>query len=340
MNELASGLSSSAIIMSMFWVMATGAGIWVLDNVLKRFENVMEDGFKHQARSLNKSLRINMAIVVISLSVIGYLKFNKIDTSELINSGVMGSVLWVFSAVGKFLLHLFTYLVYWAHSAWSSAYIMPKPVADEDVILGFLIFVGYILVKRLLIKRVNPLVWVMIVILIAAGGSYISKTTGVNYIDGFKNTIRNIRGTDTTKQAVPDSERKIRLEPNPTDENDRTANNFITNIPDSVMFPILEEFREAVDIFVEEESRLEPKQSDYPDDLPGYQQAVANHMQSMKDRDSFKEIVRLTNGYKIDKREIFKVRSFQTLLQEMLCEFYSTYFERICPDDDRTPMAN
>ena len=320
--------------------MATGAGIWVLDNVLKRFENDMEDGFKHQARSLNKSLRINMAIVVISLSLIAYLKFSDIDTSDLLNSGVMGSVLWVFSAVGKFLLHLFTYLVYWAHLAWSSSYDMPKPVADEDVILGFVIFLGYILVKRLLIKRVNPLVWVMIVILIAAGGSYVSKTTGVNPLDVVRNTLRNIRGTDTTKQVVINDEHNIRLEPNPSDEEDRTADNFITHIPDSIMFPILEEFREAVDVFVEEESRLEPRQEDFPDDLPGYQQAVANHMQSMKNRDSFKEIVNLTNSYKIHKHEVFKARSFQILLQEMLCEFYSTYFERICPDEDPTPMAN
>lgn len=340
MNELTSGLSSSTIIMTMFWVMATGAGIWVLDNVLKRFENVMEDGFKHQARSLNKSLRINMAIVVICISLIGYLKFNNIPTSDLLNSGVMGSVLWVFSAVGKFLLHLFTYLIYWAHSAWDSAYHMPKPVADEDVILGAVIFLGYILVKRLLIKRVNPLVWVIIVILMAAGGSYISKTTNVNYLEAIKNTIRNIRGTDATNDVVQDDEHNTRLQPNPIDENDRTADNFITTIPDSVMFPILEEFREAVDLFIEEESRLEPKQEDYPDDLPGYQQAVANHMQEMKSRDSFKEIVRLTNNYKVDERGIFKDKSFQTLLQRGLCDFYSTYFERICPEGDLPPMAN
>ena len=110
MNELTSGLSSSAVIMGMFWVMATGAGIWVLDNVLKRFENVMEDGFKHQARSLNKSLRINMAIVVISLSLIGYLRFSNINTSELLNSGVMGSVLW-FSLRSENLSY--TFLLIW-----------------------------------------------------------------------------------------------------------------------------------------------------------------------------------------------------------------------------------
>ena len=179
----------------------------------------------------------------------------------------------------------------------------------------------------------------MIVILIAAGGSYISDQTGVNYLESFKNTIRNIRGTDTTKQVVQDDD-NIRLEPNPIDENDRTADNFTSTIPDSVLFPILESFREAVDVFVEEESRLEPKQEDYPDDLPGYQQAIANHMQSMKSRESFLNIVNLTNKYKMDNRGIFKDRSFQTLLQELLCDFYSTYFERICPDDDLPPMAN
>jgi hypothetical protein len=340
-EQLTSGLSSSSIMMMMFWIMATGAGIWVLDNVLKRFENVMEDGFKHQARSLNKSLRINMAIVVISLSLIAYLKFSDIDTSDLLNSGVMGSVLWVFSAVGKFLLHLFTYLVYWAHLAWSSSYDMPKPVADEDVILGFVIFLGYILVKRLLIKRVNPLVWVMIVVLITAGGSYVAKTTGVNPSDVIKNTIRNIRGTDTTKQVAQDDE-NTKLKPNPIDENDRTADNFTTHIPDSIMFPIIEEFIDAVDIFVEEESSLKPKEEDYSDDFPRYQQAITDHMQSMRSRDSFKEIVRLTNSYKVDKRGLFKDKAFQTVLQELLCDYHSVYFERICPDDDleEQPMAN
>jgi hypothetical protein len=337
-SGLTSGLGSSQVITTMLWVMGTGVAVWVLDNVLKRLENVMEDGFKMQARSLTQSLRINTAIILLCVSLFMYIKFYlKKDPSELIDTGIIGSVLWVFSTVGKFILHLFTYIIYWLHSGFNTSYPMTRPVGDVDVVFGAVIFLGYVIVKRLFIQRVSPLAWVAIVVLVTVAGTYVSNRTGVNPVEMMRKTIKNIQGDSTAIVNTEDD--GIRLKPNPMDENDRTADNFTTSIPDSVIFPILEEFRLAVDAFIEEENRYEPRQEKYRDNLPAYQQAVANHMQAMQSRPSYKEIVRLTNNYKRDEREIFKDKRFQTILQELLCDFYSTYFDRICPDDP-PPMAN
>ena len=70
-------VNSNEVIIMLLWVMMTGGAIWILDNILKRFENVMEDGFKQQARNLNQSIRVNMAIILLCVSTYAYFRYYK-----------------------------------------------------------------------------------------------------------------------------------------------------------------------------------------------------------------------------------------------------------------------
>lgn len=329
------GSNSSQLIVTMFWIMMTGGVIWAIDNVMKGFENVMEDGFKHQARSLNQSFRVNSAILLLCISTFAYFKYYlREDTSALTGSGVIGSVLWLFSTVGKFILYLLTYVVYGLYQLVETSYEMERPPYDEDIFIGFIILLGYILVKRLLITRMNPLVWAIIVVLVAAGSSYLSDRYGINLKDKIKSTIQR----DTTEEIIPIAEIEVidneKVRPPISDNEDCIT----TAFSDSVMFIKQEELNSAILEFITEEARLEPNADNYRNNAADYQQAIVDHMEDMKSRASFLAIVKVTNDYK--KEGIFKDCRIQTTLQAELCDFYYTYFDRICPKKELSPLAN
>lgn len=341
-------VNSNEVIIMLLWVMMTGGAIWILDNILKRFENVMEDGFKQQARNINRSIRVNIAIVVLCISVYVYFLYNgkAEDLHALRQSGIVGSLFWILSSIGKFLLHLLAYLVYWGYEKLGGDYSIPRPKATPDIFLGFSILASYFIIRRLFFKNVNPLVWAMIVVLIAAGATYLSQRANINLYDYIKDRTDRIQEVDTTAQTEEIVREDI---PNDgIDDGGRTTYRpedhiqgdcFYADTTDEFILLKVEGLISAINDFGAEEASNEPQQEDYPDNLPAYQQALVNHMQDIRNSVSFRAVQNNLNQLTRD-RYINDCR-VQLVIQKELCEYYVNYFERFCPENPiDIPMAN
>ena len=71
----------------------------------------------------------------------------------LISDIIKGNILWIFTTIGKFLLHLLAYVVYWGYNAIESDYNIPRPIADAEIFIGFTILFSYFVIKRLFFKN-------------------------------------------------------------------------------------------------------------------------------------------------------------------------------------------
>jgi len=328
-------LSSSELIMTMIWMMLTGAFIWGMDNFLKRFENTMEDGFRKQARNLNDGFRVNMTLLLISVSVFTYFKFYlKKDTSSL--QGILGNLIELVASIGEFLLYALAYVVHYGYKYLGGDYQTEAPAPSEGVIVGFVIILSYVVVKRMFFKKTPPIVWAVIVAAVMLGFNFLTQRTGYDLKKLFNRTNRvEIRdsvdiNSDTTIYNPPEEEVDINPTPKPN------PNSLFT---DEEILIFNENLHTAIEEFAFVEQRSEPNMADYKDNQLGYEKAVTNHINSMLNDASHRKLSEMLKKYRTEG--LLKDFTIRTTIKDELCEFYSTYFDDVvCPSNSAAPGAN
>lgn len=337
-------IGSNQVIMGLLWVMITGALIWVMDNFLKRFENVMEDGFRKQARNINDSFRINVTLLVISFSVYAYFKYNlKVDTSEL--KDVLGSLINLIASVARFILYLLAYIVHYGYKAIESDYSPGSPSPDGNVLLGFIVIFSYVVVKRLFFKRVPPILWAVIVASVMVGFNFLATQQGwdINNISFLENTSKKLKG----KEKVEQEQRQDTIHfPEEYDQNttkDKPEQpvkpKVVVTVSDPEIIILNENLHTAIEDFAYLDRRTEPNPLDYKDNEPAYQQGIVEHISSMQGSDVYKKIIDITND--LEAKGILNHGTIQITLQEELCPYYQTYFDdKICPRKQTSGFAN
>lgn len=337
-----SKLTSSELIMTMLWLMMTGAFIWGMDNFLKRFENTMEDGFRKQARNINDGFRVNMTLLIISISVFTYYKYYlRQDTSQL--QGLLGNLIELVASIGEFLLYLLAYLVHWGYKYLGGDYQTPAPSPSEGVILGFIIILSYVVVKRMFFRKTPPMVWAVIVAAVMLGFNFLSQRTGIDLKKLFNRTNR------VTTDSIPNNNNDT-IQYNPDDlvitddnngdeedEGDVPVDDNVT-FPDEDILIFNENLHTAIEEFALAEQRSEPRESDYKDNQLGYERAITEHINDMLNSQSYRKLSEMLKEYR--RKGILKSFTIRTTIKDELCEFYSTYFDdKICPASN-VPIAN
>ncbi len=329
-------LTSSELIMTMLWMMMTGALIWGMDNFLKRFENTMEDGFRKQARNINDGFRVNMTLLLISVSVFSYFKFYlKQDTSSL--TGILGNLIELVASIGEFLLYLMAYIVHWGYKYLGGDYQTDSPQPSEGVILGFVIIFSYLVVKRMFFRKTPPIVWAVIVAAVMLGFNFLSQRTGVDLKKLFN---RNNRVTSDSTQ-INDGADTIRFNPNVTviDESDDDPEiEPIVPFTDDQILIFNDDLEQAIKNFELDKQRKEPNPADYANNRPGYEQAIAQHMNEVFSSPSYKKLANMLKEYKL--KGVIKHYTIQQTIEDELCEFYPTYFSAYCSKTEADPIAN
>lgn len=306
------------------WLMVTGGAIWVMDNLMKGFENPMEDAFRKQARVINKSLRLNLGILIACLSAYGYVKFQLKTEIEALPELARGFV-WVLSSVGKFLLHLGAYAVYFGNNLfYGGEHNYPKPEADQDVFIGFIVIVGYIFVRRVIVARTNPIVWGLLVVLLLVFATYFTGKNDSNVIDRIRNVFPNQRDTtlvDNTK-TKEEEDNKIVV----PDE-----------IPDA--FDNIEEKPKVkiLDIFKDDINEVDNHLNSIIDKFENKNFDFQRDEKLVKDDPLYQEIMRISRILNSEDRTEYEKRKIRKSLKR-LCKKYAEYFDsnNICD----TPFAN
>ncbi|MGB0862728.1 MAG: hypothetical protein ACPG19_01055 [Saprospiraceae bacterium] len=333
-------LGSNQIIMTLLWVMVTGALVWVMDNFLKRFENVMEDGFRSQARNINDSFRINITLLVISFSVFAYFKYYlKRNTSDL--TSLLGSLIDLISSVGRFILYLLTYVVHYGYKFIDAGgdYAPGIPDPDASVFLGAIVIFSYVVIKRLFFKKVPPILWAVIVASVMVGFNFLAKQQGWDMTK-----IANLRKKDT-KDKTEQQKDTINF---PEEYDQKTTQNkqkkpvrpkTNATVSDAEIIILNENLHTAVENFGYLDRRTEPDPADYKDNEPAYEQAIVEHIGTMQSSESFKKITDIVND--LEAKGILNHGTIQITLQEELCQYYQTYFnDKTCPRKQTNGFAN
>jgi translation initiation factor 2 beta subunit (eIF-2beta)/eIF-5 len=334
-------IGSNQVIMGLLWVMVTGALIWVMDNFLKRFENVMEDGFRKQARNINDSFRINVTLLVISFSVYAYFKYNlKVDTSDL--KSILGSLIDLVASVARFILYLLAYIVHYGYKTIDGSYKPGSPNPDGNVLLGFIVIFSYVVVKRLFFKKVPPILWAVIVASVMVGFNFLAKKQGwdINNISFLENTSKKLKGKEKVEQEqdtipLPDQyDQKTTKKPTKP-----VQPKVVVTVSDPEIIILNENLHTAIENFAYLDRRTEPNPLDYKDNEPAYQQAIVEHISSMQSSDFYKKITDISND--LEAKGILNHGTIQITLQEELCPYYQTYFDdKICPRKQSSGFAN
>mgnify|MGYP000686997915 CR=1 FL=1 len=335
-------IGSNQLIMGLLWVMVTGALIWVMDNFLKRFENVMEDGFRKQARNINDSFRINVTLLVISFSVYAYFKYNlKVDTSDL--KSILGSLIDLVASVARFILYLLAYIVHYGYKAIDGSYKPGSPKPDASVLLGFIVIFSYVVVKRLFFKKVPPILWAVIVASVMVGFNFLAKQQGwdIKNIGILESTSNKLKGKDKTEQGqdtinIPDEYDQKTTRDKPAKP---AKPKVIPKVSDAEIIILNENLHTAIENFAYLDRRTEPNPADYKDNEPAYQQAIVEHISSMQSDEVYKIITDLVND--LEGKGILTHGTIQITLQEELCPYYQTYFDdKTCPRKASSGFAN
>jgi len=331
-------IGSNQIIMTLIWVMITGALVWIMDNFLKRFENVMEDGFRKQARNINDSFRINIALLVISVSVFAYFKYYlKRDTSEL--TGILGSLVELIASIGRFILYLLTYVVHYGYKFIGGEYSPGVPEPDASVFLGAIVIFSYVVIKRLFFKKVPPILWAVIVASVMVGFNFLAKQQGWD----LKNMIGVVKSKETDKEKEQIKEQETINIPDEYDQQTQKDEpkkpKVNTVISDAEIIVLNENLYTAIENFGFLDRRTEPNPIDYKDNEPAYEQAIVEHIAEMQSSDAYKKITDLVND--LEAKGILNHGTIQITLQEELCQYYQTYFdEKACPRRETESFAN
>lgn len=335
-------IGSSQVIMGLLWVMATGALIWVMDNFLKRFENVMEDGFRKQARNINDSFRINATLLLMSFSVYAYFKYNlKVDTSEL--KGILGSLIDLIASVGRFILYLLAYIVHYGYKAIDGNYKPGSPSPDGGVLLGFIVIFSYVVIKRLFFKKVPPILWAVILASVMVGFNFLAKQQGwdINNIGFLENTSNKLKGKDKTEEEpdtinLPDEYDQKTTKDKPVKPAPPKVN---IKISDAEIIILNENLHTAIENFAYLDRRTEPNPADYKDNEPAYEQAIVEHIGSMQGNPVYKKIIDMVDD--LEAKGILNHGTIQITLQEELCQYYQTYFDdKACPRKPTSSFAD
>ena len=328
-------LGNEQVIMGLLWIMVTGALIWVMDNFLKKFENTMEDGFRKQARNINDSFRVNITLILMSLSVFGYYKYYlKKDTSHL--TSLLDSLLDLLYSVGHFILYLLAYVVYGGYSLIGGEYTPGRPEPDPGVLLGFVVMFSYVVVKRLFFRKVPPLLWAVIVAGVMVGFNFFAKQTNFDPKSLFNNSTKKDKGDDNPNIENTDT---ITYNPQPRDnppppiaEKEEEDED---NIPQSYNADDIMIYKDKLLTAIENYDRLNqrtrPSQEDFIDNETGYINAGITHRNDMSRTGEHKAIVELVTDYK--RKKLFRYSEMNAILVEDLCDYYTAYFdENVCPD--------
>lgn len=329
-------MGSNQIIMTLLWVMVTGALVWVMDNFLKRFENVMEDGFRKQARNINDSFRINITLLVISFSVFAYFKYYlKRDTSDL--TGILGSLIDLIASVGRFILYLLAYIVHYGYKFIGGDYHPDIPSPDSSVLLGAIVIFSYVVIKRLFFRKVPPILWAVIVASIMVGFNFLAKQQGWNIknIGILKNTSDKLKDKtqqqDTINFPKEYDQKTTKDKPQPVQPK--------VAISDGEIIILNENLHTAIENFGYLDRKTEPNPIDYKDNEPAYEQAIVEHIGTMQGSVEYKTITDMVN--ELEAKGILNHGTIQITLQEELCQYYQTYFnDKTCPRKQTNGFAN
>lgn len=339
MADLMSNIGSQQVIMTLLWVMLTGAIIWGIDNILKRFENTMEDNFKAQARGINDTIRVNFTLLLISVSVYAYFKFYlDLDTSSL--RGVLGNLIDLLASIGKFILYLLAYIVHLGYQLLQTDYQPGKPNPDEGVLLGFVFILGYFVVKRLFFRKTPPILWAIIVAFVMLGFNFAAEQTGFDIRKVFSNNTLVQIDTPQNDSTVSDDNQPIAVnprQPQPTDNNNN-SNNTNDELPsqysDADLLIMIEELETAIENFDIYVRRTEPNEGDYPNDRNAFEQASVQHIYEAQQTTFYKKITDLADQF--ENKGILQHSAIQTTIKDQLCEYYISYFDdKICPVKDQ-----
>lgn len=337
-------ISSEDVIFTMLWILASMVVIWLGDNYMKRFENVLEDTLKNQARNINNGIRLNVTLLLVSLSLFGYFKYYlRTDTSEL--KGWLGSLIDLLASVGQFVLYALALFVHWASHLVGSDYIQARPMPSNGVLLGGVIVFSYVVIKRLFFRRVPPLIWAAILVAIMTAFNFVSRETGLNLETFFQKTTdrinRNLNGQDSTATLrdstlapaidtvtqAPVASRQV--PPTQLSEHDR----------DRLVLKYSQQLESLIQNFASAVRRSTPDPDRYPDNRVAYQQAVVEHIAAMQRTSAHKNVVDLVNKLEVEK--LLDHPSIQEVLRSDLCEYYMSYFsDRVCPSSSDGAFAN
>ncbi len=330
-------LSSQQIIMSMLWMMMTGACIWGLDNFLKRFENTMEDSFKHQARSINDGLRMNFTLLLISVSVFSYFKFYlQVETTAI--KGILGNLLELVASVGHFILYLLAYIVYLGYKYLGTSYQPGQPEAEKGIFLGFILLFSYFVVKRLFFRKTPPILWAVIVASVMLAFNFISDRAGlkVEDIKLFDNQTKN-KTKVAPKQEKKSGTRRRHSEGTQASENDQNDDDRFV-LPEGItndhILVASEHLETAIEEFEKLIRRTEPNEADYANHQQAYIQATVKHANDMRVSPAHDKILKIIVDY--DNKKIRQHPSIDYIIKMELCELYDGYFN----DDICTPSPN
>lgn len=339
-------ISSEDVIFTMLWILASMVVIWLGDNYMKRFENVLEDTLKNQARNINNGIRLNVTLLLVSLSLFGYFKYYlQTDTSEL--RGWLGSLIDLLASVGQFVLYAMALFVHWASHLIGSDYMSERPMPGNGVLLGGVIVFSYVVIKRLFFRSVPPLIWAAILVAIMTAFNFISRETGLDMDRFFQKTTERIQrnfgeegdstamradtvANDSPPSATPRSPDALPPQPAvPLSEHER----------DRVVLERSRQLEALIHNFGQAVRRSAPDPSRYPDNRVAYQQAVVEHIAATQRTSAHKNIVDFVNALEIDK--LLDHPTIQQQLRGDLCEYYLPYFsDRVCPTSEDGTFAN
>lgn len=339
-------ISSEDVIFTMLWILVSLVVIWIGDNYMKRFENVLEDSLKNQARNINNGIRLNVTLLLVSLSLFAYFKYYlQTDTSEL--RGWLGSLIDLLASVGQFILYTLALFVHWASQMVGSDYMEARPMPSNGVLLGGVIVFSYVVIKRLFFRKVPPLIWAGVLVAIMTAFNFVSRETGLQLDQFFQKTTDRINRnfsdgeavdspsvapvpSDTATQA-PVASRDAQPKPVPQtmSEHDR----------DRIVLERSRQLEAFINSFSAAVNRNLPDPDRYPDNRVAYQQAVVEHITAMQRTSAHKNIVDLLN--KLDIERLIDHPTIQQQLKEDLCEYYQSYFsDQICPSSSDGAFAN
>ena len=330
LDKIPGNLGAETLIMTMMWLMVTGLALWLTDNLMKNLENPMEDGFKHQARVLNRSMRVNFAVILVCLSAYAYITiYLKKDIQTLPH--LLQNIMWVLASVGKFLLHLLSYIVYWGQNTAYPDNPMPKPEADQSVLVGFIVLIGYIVVRRVVAEKMSPAVWALLIIFIIVIGTYFTnknpdlldnftkrkkKTTQVDSLS--PSNIVDVNTNTNTDEVIKEREENLV----PVIESEERAIPTVEKTKDR----LLKELYADIELFIRDYEDHLPQEEKYDDPLQ-FVNDITKHDQDIKTHVSYKNILDICNALKEKmSTETYKKQVAEEIIQIQLCPNYGDIF--------------